>query len=208
MPQNITDVDTWTTPLQDLADGDLIDGAAFLAAQQGVGNRTEFLRKRVIGAESETIMFPLIAMPLDTSLATAWTFGNSGSAYAINQGTTGSAGLIFLELALPKSCRLTTLSVILAGATGHVALPATMPTVQLHRQDTGSVAAPTLVASATDTSATFAAYELAHAVTLTGLSEVIAHSGNRWYVRVSGETGANSVAGLALLSLEGTVTPA
>lgn len=207
MPQNITDVNTWTTPLQDLADGDLIDGAAFLAAQQGVGNRTEFLRKRVYAGESGDTIRPQLVSN-DTAV---WAIGAAGSAYALNQISAAGASILLMPLEpLPKSGLLTSVSINLAGAAGHAGLPGTMPTLRLYRQDIGSVAAPTQVgATITDTSASVAAYELSHALTITGLTEALAHdSGNRYYIRVTGETGANSVAGLALLDVAALVNPA
>lgn len=43
MPNNITDVITYTTPIQTVADGDAGSGANFALAPQGLANRTAFL---------------------------------------------------------------------------------------------------------------------------------------------------------------------
>lgn len=44
MPQNVTDVSTFTAPIVAVADGDPADGADFLAATQGLSNRTRYLK--------------------------------------------------------------------------------------------------------------------------------------------------------------------
>lgn len=42
MPQNVTDVSTFTAPIVAVADGDPADGADFLVATQGLSNRTRY----------------------------------------------------------------------------------------------------------------------------------------------------------------------
>lgn len=80
------------------------------------------------------------------------------------------------------------------GGTGHGALPAVMPTAQLWFNTTA--AAATSVGSGTDGSASVAAYEVAHAVVIgPGLAHQILHSnGRNYFLTVTGEAGANSVA--------------
>lgn len=210
MPQNITDVNTWTTPLVDLADGDLIDGAAFLAAQQGVGNRTEYLRKKVFASEAgENINVPLTPMPQST-VRWEWNSHASGG-WGLQQNSAASAYICALELPQPKVATLTDIIITLAGQTGHAGDPpaTTMPRVQLYRQSRTSTAAPTLVGTVTDATATSAAYEVAHSISITGLSEALLHDGgNRFYLELRGETGGNAIGGLTILDILMAVDPA
>jgi hypothetical protein len=47
MPQNITDVSTFTDPIQSVQDGDAANAANFKLAPQGLANRTRHLKNRV-----------------------------------------------------------------------------------------------------------------------------------------------------------------
>lgn len=212
MPSNITPVSAWTTPLTGPANGDPVDGGtggAPFDMGQKLANRIEFLKDHVVAAADESIRIPFIAMNLvdGTTVTAGWGFAQAGSAYAINQVSAAAAYILFVELLQPKSCTLTSITATLAGASGHGGLPATMPKVTLMRQDTGSLSAPTSVATATDTSGSVGVYEAIHTVSLTGLSEVLAFdSGSRYYLKIEGEASTNAIAGLALLNLEGEVT--
>lgn len=57
MPQNITDVDTWTDPVTCPANGDLVDGTAELDPAQDLANRTRFLYNRMSGYRVLTLDF-------------------------------------------------------------------------------------------------------------------------------------------------------
>lgn len=213
MPANITPVSAWTSPLTGPANGDPVDGGAGAPSYdmgQKLANRIEFLKDHLDSSESQVLRFPFIHLnPVDGTTVTAgWAIGAAGTALALNQVSAAGAYVAYFELLQPKACTLTGLSVLLAGAAGHVGLPATMPVLTLYRQDTGSLLAPTTVATATDASAGVAAYEAVHSLSLGVLAEVLAFdSGNRYYVKLAGETGANSIAGLALHSIMGDVTP-
>lgn len=211
MPSNITPTSAWTDPLTGPANGDPVDGGAGGPAYdmgQKLANRIEFLKDHVVAAASERIRLPFVHLnPVDGTTVTAgWAFGAAGTAYAINQVSATGAYIAWFEIVQPKTCTLTEITVNLAGAAGHGALP-TMPTITLYRQDTGSLGAPATVGTATDTAASVPAYEAVHPVALTGLSEVLAHdSGLRYYLKVTGEAGGSAVAGLALLEITGEVT--
>lgn len=207
---NITDVDAFTT-VQHIADGDALDGTNHATEMQTVANRTRFLLNRVHGAQTDDpIRFPFIVMPLATGAGALgkWGFMASGSANAICQADVGAAYPIYLELTHPKEVTLTELSVTVCGASGHGALPGTMPMLKLYRQDPGSSGAPTLVDSQVDTAASTGAYEVPHSITLSGLSETLTHDGgSKFYVELDGEGGANSAVGLQLLNLRGLISP-
>ena len=213
MPANIVPVNAWTTPLTGPANGDPVDGGVGAPSYdmgQKIANRVEFLKEHVDAAESQTIRFPLLHLnPVDGTTVTAgWAIGAAGAAMAINQVSAAGAYVAMFELVQPKHATLIGLIVSLAAAAGHGALPATMPVLTLLRQDTGSLAAPTMVATATDASASVAAYEAPHIISLGVLAEVLAYdSGLRYFLKLAGETGAGSVAGLALTSIIGDCTP-
>jgi hypothetical protein len=92
----------------------------------------------------------------------------------------------------------------------HGALPATMPRVSLVRCDqNGNV---TGLASVTDNSPSTAAYQTPHDVTLNATTDP-GHmprtaTSDPHYVVVLGEAGANSVIGLQIQSVRGTLTGA
>jgi hypothetical protein len=89
---------------------------------------------------------------------------------------------------LPPNGQITALQMQVKGS-GHGALPATMPKVELWRQTIDST---TLVASATDASASVVAYEALHAIQNLSLTENVSATYN-YFVKFTGEGGANSV---------------
>jgi hypothetical protein len=84
--------------------------------------------------------------------------------------------------------------------------PATKPTIALHSWN--QVAVRTIHSTATDPSATGAAYEAAHAVSVTGLSIALSQVTHcQWYLSITNETGADSSAQLDLESFWVDVSP-
>lgn len=107
---------------------------------------------------------------------------------------------IDLNAQLPPS--VTTISgvtVQLKGATGHGALPSTMPQVSLASYVPGF--GPSTYFTVNDTSANVAAYEAVHSVTATFGPFTAAPAGGRLILKVTGENGGTAVPGLQLLSL-------
>ncbi len=207
--QNITDVDTFTDPAQAIADGDALNGANFLTMMQGAANRAAYLRKRIHGATvGDPIRFPLIVLPVTGASAGKWGWMAAGSAGALFQNDVTTNYPLYLELTHPKDVTLTTITAVLCGAAGHGALPSPMPKLWLYRQDPGSSGAPTLVGSMLDASASTGAYQVPHAVTISGLSENLTHDGGqRYFVKIDGEGNTNGVIGLGLLNLHGLISP-
>lgn len=197
MPQNVTETETWTSPLSAVADGDAVNAATWLAAIQGYANRLKFIGARLYGSAADVMPVPLVCL---NALTTSWFYGQNLGALTtgVAQQATGSAFVAIFELPLLKKATLTNVRVVLVGAAAHPALPATMPKIRLYRQATGVNTAPVQIGSdATDGSASTAAYQAAHEVALTGLSETIG-VGYRYLLWVYGETGANALPGLTV----------
>jgi hypothetical protein len=79
---------------------------------------------------------------------------------------------------------------------GHSALPATMPTLQVAKLDiTTGVGVGVVGGPVTDSSANTTAYDPAHGITVSGMSEVIDNTHYLYLVTLLNESGANSAGG-------------
>lgn len=112
----------------------------------------------------------------------------------IQNSVTGPHEIVF-HISPPVGATLKTVTLYVDGdgttaGAGHGALPANMPVVRLvsYANSTGT---ESTIASQTDTAANVGAYETYHAITLSGLSTVVA-SGTSYSVVLVGETGANA----------------
>ena len=163
------------------------DGATFGAENRADVTCTSYTRTVYINSTTPGVM------------STHWIASfNATAAYWIQDSDTIST--LYLPLAIvPAAGAITELEIQLQGETGHVGLPATMPSLSLMRQDPDG---STLVATNTqsDTSATVVAYEATHPITLTGLN--VQPLNYVWMVRVSGESSTNALAGLMVYSLK------
>jgi hypothetical protein len=109
---------------------------------------------------------------------------------------------IYLE-GLPNGAELSSLVLRWEGAVGHGALPV-LPSIALYRiNDDGT---ETSIASASDTSASTGAYEVAHDITLSAIGHTIDLTLYRYMLIVTGETGGNFVANAKAMKLKGTCT--
>ncbi len=126
----------------------------------------------------------------------------AGASWYVVQAVTGKT--LTIDVELPDGCVVNEFHAILDGAPAHGALPGAMPSVALVKTDftSGSVLVPTIVSTQTDTSASVAAYELAHTVSKTGLTETVTRSTHRYFIAITGEGGANFVAGLAVYAVK------
>lgn len=211
MPTNITDSNTWTTPLVAPSDGDAVTGASIQTPVQGVGNRTEFLRKRILGTETGDI----ISLPLNQFFVAAsggafkWTASLGAAAEAgWQQNDVGAAYSLGFPVPLPKHCVIKSVTAAIRGASGHAGLPGTMPVLRLLQQDpSGGNAA--VIGSQTDASPNVPSYEVTHLVTISGLSQAVAFDElYNYYVLLHGEGGANAAIGLFLFYIAVTIDPA
>lgn len=207
MPGNITPVNTWTTPLTGPAAGDPVNGGAGAPSfdmGQKLANRIEFLKERTHYTETDqTMQFPLIVLPQDANAW--WQFGAvPAGPNGLLQTNVAGARVMWLDIELPKYGKLKELHLQLVGAPAHAGLPGTMPGIALYQQDMTSVAAATLLQSATDSSGTTGAYQQAHNIALTALNLTLDASQLIHYsLRVAGETGANSLVNLCVYGLYG-----
>lgn len=111
-----------------------------------------------------------------------------------------------IELFPPNGAELTTVEVWWQGAGGHGALPATMPQVEVYEENIGTGVVTQLGPTATDSSASVAAYQLRHAITVSGFSHVVNRATSRFYVKVYNEGGVNALAGATYKGLTRTCT--
>lgn len=160
----------------------------------------KWLKENIIGfAKGEVIQY---FMPKAAHATGTWTSFSSGTVVNLIQATNASTDLVFFEL--PLAFRKGTLKAVHAGVLGDIGaanvhgvnLPAAMPRIDLYRYTaTVSGVSSGLVGGQVDTSATGAAYDAAHAITLSGLNESLEPSATLfWAIRVTGESGANSLA--------------
>ena len=99
MPNNITDVDTFTAPIQTVADGDAGSGANFALAPQGLANRTLNLKNRLDDIDAGRLFF-------EATMATATSGGvvpltivvnEAGFSLSTNEIVTPLAGYYMVE---------------------------------------------------------------------------------------------------------------
>ncbi len=156
----------------------------------------------------------------DVPLVAAANFNSRFSAESdfnlYTQTSVADTGELDFNLDLPKigtALKIDEIHAIVSGTSvavgAHAALPATLPSLALVRRTItpgGTIAAHTVVATASDASASFAAYNLIHLVSATGLAHAIAD--RSYSLSFTGETGANSEANkLVLLGLYYVLTP-
>lgn len=107
-------------------------------------------------------------------------------------------------LRVPHGVTLTAVSVRVAPA-NHTGLPAVKPRMYLRRPNTSSGAVVEL-GDVTDPSADITAYNAAHEITLSGLSEAIDRTANRYVVNLVGESGTDSMANMLVIRASYTYT--
>jgi hypothetical protein len=212
MPTNHTDVDQFNTVAK-FNDGEAANASSVRIATEPLADRTFFLRKRVLGAESsEQILQPLVLQ--DSSWAStataseAWGISkNSAIATSILQRfLTAHVNLWMPALRVPKIGKITGFGMLIKPAAGHGGVaPNTMPQIKLHRQPYSS-SAPTLVGTATDATAG-GSYENAHPVEVaSGLTEMI-DATRQYYFEIRGEEGGSAQLLLAVLACYLYVSP-
>lgn len=207
MPQNITDVNTYTAPIVVPADGDVEAAAGILASFQGLANRTEFLRNRVRAAyvTGQEYEVPLVGATFSSNF-----ISNASGVY--QQSVVTSAGSLKFRLDPPQAgAHITGIRArVLPAVTGRAAPPATLPALTLYSTAIAlagtSIPVGTVVATVSGTYANTAAYEQIwdiSTVTAGALPATIA-SGTpavAYRLEFTGETGTNSVVNLNLIGL-------
>ncbi|MBA3844794.1 MAG: hypothetical protein H0X39_19620 [Actinobacteria bacterium] len=127
--------------------------------------------------------------------AASWTMGGT-SGFRVFSLVTYQATMQY-PISPPDGSTIQTLTAIVRGVAGHVALPATRPNVALvvYDSQTGATAA---YSAGTDAPANVAAYEVAHSFMRTALGVVVDRSRYSYSIAVGSEGGANALAGMAI----------
>jgi hypothetical protein len=132
---------------------------------------------------------------------TLWLVSTGSNEIVWNQADVSAPVKLFWFICgLPPTGTINLISCTIQGASGHAAVPATMPKLSLFRHVVGG--SPALVTSITDTAATVGAYHAARALVLnapTFAGEEI-QPNCRYFFCLEGEAGANSAVGLKILS--------
>jgi hypothetical protein len=210
--QSIVDADVWTVTVEVAADGDPVNGASQVLIGQDIADRTRFLHNRTLGPVGSP---PYWHTPIGASpQVNNFSFGppSGGGTFAWFQTATGGGvDLVGFPLATPLTGRITSVEAVvdgdLAAGAPHGALPAELPTFTLYRQDEAG-ATSGVVAGATDSSGSAAAYDVLHEIKIVGLSEDIGPN-ITWWVVLTGEGGAGSQANsFGLVDIRTVVEPA
>lgn len=210
MASILTELNEFTSDIVVPDDSDPRSAASVRVAFQRLANRSLNAKNRLDATEScvpgraASISVPIALNPatapgqytldLDTTFGWRWL-------------ATATGGQFVVALPLPPKGRLTEFHVFVEGIGAHAALPAQRPLFHVYQTGWtpgGAASAYSVIGTATDPSATLAAYETVHAISLTGLSVDLswtpAEPGRALYLRIIGESGANSLAaGLALI---------
>jgi hypothetical protein len=171
--------------------------------------------QRIIRAEIQAAMPPRIAIPLvKVTEGAAWIYTDpSGSAEfsCLQQATLGN--LVKLTFTLPFAGMLLAqngLIVQLQGASGHSALPATMPKVSLSEVGSNLTgideAGLLLVDRFPDPASTTSSYQQVHIVRPTLAARTI-QGGEQYWVQIDGEAGTNALTGLRLYGVFISIEP-
>jgi hypothetical protein len=155
---------------------------------------------RIFGAKpgDHSVFFPPMQCYAPAPVAKWDTLDDVTVGWSLAQITADTTPL-FLALPLPGIAGfIKQVGVYVHGGAGHAALPATKPRIRLMRASVSAgIVTHNEVAALNDSSVDVAAYQTTHTITLTGLSlGVTPTSPSLWtYVRFTGESGANSLAG-------------
>jgi hypothetical protein len=126
-----------------------------------------------------------------------WVIPNPAGGFwllGLNQAVANSnvaSNKIFYQLGMPSGSTLTTLRIrVIPDVLGRPGLPATMPTFKVYKADFNGTT--TLLATQIDPSASVAAYETPHTVTMTIPDEVVDNSSFTYWLDLENESGVNS----------------
>lgn len=218
---------TTSTTWENVSEGavlspDITGAAPFLAPTQG---RADFLRSGILQIGGKIVgLRSLTAQPYDeqvsigAGMSAFWAadFGASvpgrsqtdvSFAYPVVFPITApmpDPTLTFGTTTAPRSIRAVRARVGRLGGSAHAAAPATKRILDLCYADLyAGTPATVVVATVTDSAASGATYDAFHDITLTlgAGAAVIANASRMWFVRLQGESGANSVVGHGLIDL-------
>lgn len=119
---------------------------------------------------------------------------------------TAAGTVVKIPVEVPDGATLTALTLQVIGG-GNADLPAVIPLFRLRTLTIASNSTATSSA-ATDSSANVGIYNAQHAITLSGLSEVINNETKRYVIEFVSESGANATTGFVVISASATITTA
>lgn len=190
--------------------GDARTAASVEVPFQALTNRVAYLEAHAEGAVPAIVQIPLEAGVVDFAVGGNWQFVDN----IWQQTSVAAPAKLWVPLRLPVGVVLVNVILTLAGnavegSGAHSSLPATMPKLTLRRVVPTSVttsAIGTVVATATDPSATTGTYDATHIITLS-MSEAISGV-TRYSVVIEGEFGSGALANrLAVFGLSATYSP-
>jgi hypothetical protein len=157
----------------------------------------KWMKERTGGLQSGAQLFNYGPVAFD---AVGWSEAVNGAGVPnMSEASPGITSVLYVALpGLPRAGTITAVHARVLGV-GHSNLPANMPVMTLVAYSvtapSGAIAATTL-GTVTDTSANVAAYDVDHALSITGLSVDLADPVPPLYhmVRIAGEYGSNSLA--------------
>jgi hypothetical protein len=135
------------------------------------------------------------------TLSANWTLGPTYTWR--NDGAMPGGEIMFWLDRLANEAELTSLTMRWQGAAGHVGQPGTMPRLRLMQYDQDNT--ETVLGSVNDTWTSIAAYQTAHDVTLSLVGVTLDLVQYRYMAEITGELGANYVAGAQVFSLTATM---
>lgn len=183
-----------------------LDGTIAVPGAMSAGNVT------MTGTNNILLTSRSVSRSQPISIEPFWTSGTMPDWLPAGIGTSvatilGPIGRFHIKI--PHGQGLTAVRVSIAGVAGHSAFPggkpANMPTLIVYSVASAD-GTPTSLGSQTDTSATAAAYEAWHDLTVSGISHTANRSTSRIIAYFTGEFGANSILGMAIGACTATFT--
>jgi hypothetical protein len=202
MPSTLSETSTWGSTVTIPSAGDLRNVSSVNTPIGTLANRTQRLRDSIAG-RAATWSWTQPAATYTQHGTTRFTASSTNNPVPVQTDVGGAGMLWFPILNLPILGTLSNITLYLRGGhvSTHSALPATMPKLSLVQPG----ASPTVIATATDSSASVGAYDAQHTIVLSPALNLA--SITPVALLFEGETGANSVTNaLALYYFGFTVT--
>ena len=182
----------------DIAAGGFLSsiGAATFGNLTMAGTANVKLASRSITRVSE---LPALQVGTDWLLGASLQYSENVAASDQSQHT------LFFPLHIPHGATLTAVSIAIS-ASGHTALPVTKPTLRVNRRNLSDGLVTQIGAIAADPSATPAALDAQHLITVSGLSEKVDRTLSRYYAYFVSELGANATKNVSVWGVSVTYT--
>ncbi len=202
---------SWPVNVRVIDDGDVCSNAEHGASAQDLADRTIALAT-LMGFNGTVRNLPIALNPV-INLSSRFAQGATPCIDYNQTSVTDGGTLRFLVPTLPIGAKILGVSAYWGNQnTTNVAI-GTMPRLQLYRRvNTIGVAfinaigngTEATIGTVTDTTAVLATYKLIHAISITGLAQVVG-ADDEYAIDFRGETGANSTTGGTLIGLRMTV---